>query len=587
ERMLADGMFESAQRMGAEQEMFLVDRSTLGPALVAQQVLDEIEDTRFTTELARFNLEANLDPHPLRGSFLRQLEMDLDALIAKANGVARRHNAAAILAGILPTLERSDLTLDSMSPQPRYRQLNQSLLDLSGRAFSIFIRGVDEFAATHDNVMMEAANTSFQLHMQVAPEDFARLYNFAQLISAPLLAVASNSPVLLGRRLWQETRVALFESSVDSRSTSKIARGHRRRVSFGTDWIKDSVLEILRDDAARFAPVLTCAAEDDPLGCVVRGEAPKLAAVSLHNGTVWRWNRACYGRSGDGRPHLRIENRVLPAGPTVLDEVANAALFYGLMRALPERYPDLTRKLPFRAATENFVAAARYGLGARLSWLNRRSVPADALLRDELLDAAEEGLEDLGVPTQDIARYLGTVRERVRCGQTGSRWFLSSLDNSLAPRQQHIRNVTASMLRNQEREDHPVHLWPLARPWGDRPATASDCMSTDLFTQRSDQVASLAEAIMTWNTFHHIPVEDASNLCGLVSLEDLTRRREAGEDLDQLTLADVLDPDPVTIPPDTPIDEVRERVALKGCVLVTEDGHLIGLVSSRDLPEEP
>ena len=324
ERMLETGMIETGvRRVGAEQEMFLVNKG-YRPAPLALKALEAIDDPHFTTELAQFNLEANLPVYPFAGRFLSDMEKDLRRLLELALDRLGTLDAKLVLTGILPSLRLEDLGLHNMTPMPRYYALNDSMKALRGGDFKTRIKGTDELFARHDNVMLEACNTSFQLHFQVGPEEFAFLYNIAQLITAPLLSAAVNSPMLLGKRLWHETRVALFEQSVDVRSEAHQIRGGRRRVSFGDRWVDNSVMEIFKDDIARFRAVLSTDLDPDPMELVEQGIAPQLSALKLHNGTVYRWNRACYGVH-ENVAHLRIENRVLPAGPTVIDEMANAA----------------------------------------------------------------------------------------------------------------------------------------------------------------------------------------------------------------------------------------------------------------------
>ena len=272
------------------------------------------------------------------------MERTLNALLGRAQEEAAKLGASVALCGILPTLDRRHLGMEWMTPIPRYRALNDAMSELRGGEFRTLIKGLDELQATHDNVMFEACNTSFQVHFQVGVDEFARLYNLAQVVTAPVLAVAVNSPLFLQHRLWHETRVALFQQSLDVRSAAHTQRGTRQRVSFGDGWVRDSVLEIYREDVGRFRVLLAAELEESPLALLDRGEIPKLKALCLHNGTVYRWNRPCYGVA-DGVPHLRIENRVLPSGPTPLDEVANAAFYFGLMLSLGDAYEDISQAI--------------------------------------------------------------------------------------------------------------------------------------------------------------------------------------------------------------------------------------------------
>ncbi len=419
EEMLAGDLFESGvRRIGAEQELFLVDHDWR-PAPIATQVLAELDEPHFTTELGRFNLEFNLDPLVFGGSCLSDMERQIDELLGRVREAARRCGGAVVLTGILPTINKSDLELEFMTPNPRYFALNEAMTRLRGGDYEFFLKGVDELHLRHDSIMVEACNTSFQVHFQVAPEEFARLYNAAQVATGPVLAAAANSPLLFGKRLWWETRVGLFQQSIDTRRASPHLREQIPRVSFGRHWVRSSVLEIFREDIARFRTLLSTEMDDDPFDAIREGRAPSLKALRLHNSTVYRWNRVCYGIS-DGKPHLRIENRVLPSGPTPRDEIANAALWYGLVSGLLEEYGDVTRHFNFDDVRANFFSAAQQGLNAQLAWVGGRLAPAGQLILDTLTPLARAGLTAAGIDAGDIDRYLGTVEERVRTGRTGA-----------------------------------------------------------------------------------------------------------------------------------------------------------------------
>ncbi|MCO4763205.1 MAG: hypothetical protein KC502_16930, partial [Myxococcales bacterium] len=426
ELMLEGGQIETGiRRIGVEQEMFLVDKH-YHPAPKALEVLEKINDDQFTTELARFNLECNSHPYAWQGDCLRRLEKEIRRLYRTAMKSAESLDCKVLLAGILPTLEQADLGRENMTPMPRYFALNDALRGLRGGDFKTHIKGIDELSLTHHNVMLEACNTSFQVHFQVGPEEFAKLYNVAQAVTAPVLAAAVNSPVLLGKRLWSETRIALFQQSVDARSTAHSERGQRTRVHFGGSWCHDGVIELFREDIARFRTLLAVAAEEDPIALVKQGIAPSLNALRLHNGTVYRWNRPCYG-VGDGKAHLRIENRVLPSGPTIADEMANAAFFFGLMSGMLEEHGPVENVMEFSDAKGNFLAAARRGLNAEFHWLGGETLTARELITDRLVPLAEKGLRSSGIDSADVDRYLGIIDERVRKGVTGSSWTMQSL----------------------------------------------------------------------------------------------------------------------------------------------------------------
>ncbi len=597
EQMIENDLFETGKRrVGAEQEMFLVD-ADLRPASVAVDVLGTADDPRLTHELALFNLEANVPPRVFEASCLSDMERDIRSVVAVANEAAAKHGAQVVLAGILPTLRRTDLTLAAMTPSPRYRALNDTLLKMRGGDFLIDIRGLDELNVTHDNVMFEACNTSFQVHFQCTPEEFPKLYNVAQLVTAPVLAVAANSPLFLGSRLWHETRVALFSSSIDERSGARRERGLRPRVTFGDHWVRESVLEIFREQIARFRVLLSAPTDADPLEVLGRGEVPALSALRLHNGTVYRWNRACYGIS-EGRAHLRIENRVFPAGPTILDEVANAAFFFGLMSAVTEEIGDPRTRMDFDAAKDNFYAAARHGLKAQFTWLDGKTLTAAELIKNRLLPRAREGLRRSKIDEGDIERYLGVIESRVSSGRTGATWAFESLASMRKDVRADMRDrFLVSATLEHQKADKPVHEWDLcevgaileeAEEWRRGLQYVGQFMSKDLFTVRPDDLVDLAASVMEWEHIKHLPVEDdEGHLLGLVTHRDLLRLVARGKHDDgSLTVVrEIMIEDPVTVSPDTPTLEAMKMMRERriGSLPVVEGGKLVGIITQSDL----
>lgn len=594
QRMLDEDRFESGiRRIGAEQEMFLVDK-TGRPWNGSAQMLEALSDRQFTNELAQFNLEANAAPQVFGGKCLSAMEQEIAALVVKARGAAERLGKGIVLTGILPTLRQSDLGLDSMVQNPRFLALNSAMTQLRGGTFHFRIKGVDELELTHDNVMLESCNTSFQVHFQVGPKEFASLYNLAQAITAPVLAACTNSPLLLGKRLWRETRVALFQQSVDARSSAHQLRGRRPRVSFGDNWIKDSVLEIFREDVARFRVVLATDIDEDPEAVLDRGMAPALTALRLHNGTVYRWNRACYGVA-DGVAHLRIEQRALPAGPTVLDEMANAAFFFGLMAAISHEIPDISKVMSFDDAKGNFVSAARLGMQANLTWFHGKEYIAPELILDVLLPQARAGLEAAKLDSGDIDRYLGVLHDRIKRGRTGSRWALDSvaaMGDKGTIDQRMSALVRATMAR--QATETPVHTWDLAdiaefEGWRESYLVVGQFMTTDLFTVHPEDVVDLAASLMDWRHIRHVPVEDnEGRLVGLVSHRTLLRmvgQGMKGSERGVVAVKDIMKTDTITVTPQTPTLEAIEimRKQKVGCLPVVEEGRLVGIITERDL----
>ena len=595
EGMLEQGKFETGvRRIGAEQEMFLVSAG-MRPAPVAVEILEAAKDPRLTTELARFNLEGNLSPQVFGGDCLRRMHQEIEDVLAVARRHAQARRCDVLLAGILPTLRQEDLGLSNMTPNPRYLALNNAMTNERGGDFHVIIRGLDELRISHDNVMLESCNTSFQLHLQVDPDEFSPMYNMAQAITAPVLAAAVNSPTLLRRRLWSETRVALFETSVDSRNINHRESGHRPRVFFGDDWVQDSVLEVFRDNISHFRVIVVGdEAPESSRESLMQGRLPKLSSLCLHSGTVYRWNRACYGVH-DGVAHLRIENRVLPSGPTPVDEMANAAFYFGLMIGLSDEVGRIDRVMRFDDAKSNFFAAARHGLDAQLRWIGGKCYPASTLILEQLIPIAWSGLARMNVNPDDIDRYLGVLRERVQSEQTGSRWVYDSLAAvaEYAP-EVRVQALTDAMCHNQ-RTGEPVHTWPLAtvregaESWRQSFSTAGQVMSTNLFSVRAGDILDLPANLMDWHQVRHVPVEDdEGRLIGLVSHRAILRVFARGHEARnrELLVRDVMREDPVTASTGTPTQEVmdlmrRHRVS---CLpVVGPNRRLVGLVTEQDL----
>jgi CBS domain-containing protein len=593
--MLEDGRVESGvTRIGAEQEMFLVDRY-LRPAPVSMEVLKYANDPRLTTEIARFNLEANLSPLKLENNCFSRMESELQHIIDLARRTAATEDADVLLSGILPTLQKSDLTLDNLTPIARYHELNRGVIRMRGGPLSIHIKGLDELYLAHDNIMMESCNTSFQVHFQSNAKDFANHYNVAQAITAPVLAVAVNSPMLFGQRLWQETRVALFQHSTDERSRPQLARNQPTRVSFGDRWLENSVIELFHDQITRFRPIMISEPDENPFQVLARGETPLLSALRLHNGTVWRWNRACYGVS-EGVAHLRIENRVLPSGPTVVDEIANTAFFTGLMVALPQVYGEIRQRMAFDDAKMNFFRAARHGLDAQFNWLDGQTYSACSLILDNLLPLARQGLRNSNVASEDIDRYLGIIEERAQNRQTGAGWIMKSLAamESSTSKDARQRNLTSAILASQKK-GQPIHRWPMLEKtetdeWEHSYRTVGQFMSTDVFTVSPDDLIDLAASVMDWRHIRHVPVEDKEGrLVGLVSHRGLLRLmiKRANSDTKPTTVQEIMITQPVTVSPSTSSLEAIEimRNHRVGCLPVVEGDQLVGIVTSYDFLE--
>ncbi len=588
--LLAAGQLESGmKRIGVEQELCLIDY-TLRPAMLALELLESVADEHFTTELARFNLELNLDPREFKGDCLSQTESTLIRLLTKANKAAHRLGAKIILTGILPTIRESDITLANMTPVPRYRALNDALRATRGSDFKFCIRGLDELISSHATVLYEACNTSFQMHFQIDPARFASQYNWAQAIAAPVLACATNSPLFLGKRLWRETRIALFHQSIDNRGLPSTYREQRPRVGFGHRWETRSIVEYFQEVISRHKVLLTPPIEQSALEEMRQGRIPKLKALASFNGTVYPWNRPCYGITG-GKPHIRIESRYLPAGPTLIDEVANAALWLGLMNGMPDDCADLTSRLPFQNAQNNFLAAARAGLGATFDWLDGNSCAAKTLMLESLLPIARTGLEKASIDSADIDRYLAVIEERVASGRTGSQWILDSIERlqGEGTRSEALVATTEGIYQRQKL-GLPVHKWQPGQlsEAGDtrnRWSRVEQLMSTELITAQPGEPIRLVKNLLLWSNIRHIPVEtDDGALLGLISSETLLEHVGSSGDSAGLCAADVMEHDPPTVTPETPIAEAVRLMVTRDltCLPVLAQDRLVGILTDRD-----
>ena len=594
EHMLDTGLIESGvHRIGVEQELFLVD-TAWHPAPLALDILERIDDPHYTTELGLFNLEINLDPLVFEGDCLSQLEGQLNRSLATVRAAAHQCGAEVVLSGILPTLRKSDLALTNMTPKPRYRTLNTILTQLRGDDYEFQLKGADELNLKHDSVMLEAGCTSFQVHYQVEPAEFPQCYNIAQAMTAPLLAAAANSPLLFGRRLWRETRIPLFQQSVDTRRASTHLRERAPRVSFGQQWVDHSILDLIQEDLARFRVLIGTPSEEDSLHLLEQGGLPELQALRLHTGTVYRWNRGCFGIGG-GKAHIRIENRVLPAGPSVVDEVANAAFFLGLLRGGQQTYGDITQKMPFHNAEINFLAAAQRGLEAQFTWLDGQVVLARDLIRQDLLPLARHGLRTAGLNPADIERYLGVIEQRVTVGLTGSSWLLRSLADMRETDTQAARlsALTAATARRQW-AGSPVHEWSLAQVeegWSEKvhALRIEECMTTDLFTVHPNEPIDLVAKLMDWKRIRHIPVEDdQGKLVGLISCFEVLRHCAPSVrqvESEPIPVGAIMQSKPLTLPPETPLAEAVARMQQEksASLLVAKDERLIGIVTEHDI----
>ncbi|MDX1639763.1 MAG: glutamate-cysteine ligase family protein, partial [Balneolaceae bacterium] len=529
DKMLKGDWFETEPiRIGAEQELCIVDRQAKASP-TSMEILERLEDSNsFTTEFAKFNLEINLTPIEFNGDCLSRMEQNLSDRIDTVREAAEDVGSEILLTGILPTIRKADIDLKNMTPLQRYRALCQAINKLRGEEYELRIQGMDELLMKFDSPLLEACNTGFQVHLQVTPDEFVEKYNIAQAITGPVLACAVGSPILFGKRLWSETRIALFQQSVDTRQVVNHLRDSSPRVTFGNEWVNNSILDIYQEDTARYRVLLSSEVEEDVEKKMKEGEPPFLTALQVHNGTIYRWNRPCYGIS-NGKAHLRIENRVFPSGPTITDEVANSAFWLGLMNKMEDYHPKISEQMDFDKARMNFVAASKLGLDTTFHWFDQRRVNAVDLITEELLPMAREGLEKADIRKSDIDTYLEIIDERTRSGQTMSYWIVDNYTSLLKDRnskEQSLATITTSMLRYQKKGE-PVHKWGRARMgdlkhWQPSGLLVEEFMTTDLFTVQKDDIIEFTADLIDWRRIRYVPVEDdKKHLVGLVTMRQL------------------------------------------------------------------
>ncbi|MBX2842534.1 MAG: CBS domain-containing protein [Flammeovirgaceae bacterium] len=593
EQMLEEEWFEvDEMKIGAEQEVCLVNDS-FKPAPMAMEILKKLNHDNFTTELAKFNIEANLSPIPLKGNCFSALHAETQLLIDLLTKTTKEFDITPVLTGILPTIRKFDLEIENLTPIDRYYALIEAIETLRG-IYELKIEGIDELNIKHKSALLEACNTSFQVHLQVKPDEFVDKYNIAQVVAAPVLAISSNSPILFGKRLWNETRIALFQQSVDTRVTGEHLRYTSPRVTFGNSWLKNSILDLYREDIVRFKILLMADINEDVFECLANKKTPKLTALNIHNSTVYRWNRPCYGVSPNGKPHLRIENRILPAGPSVVDEIANSAFWIGLMTGFEDAYKNITQRMDFGEAKSNFLKAARSGLGSKFYWVDQRIITDTELIEKELLPIARDGLKKYNVHKNDIDKYLDIIQARNEKSRTGARWTLESYAKLIKTnsREEVSTALVAAMVKNQI-EQKPIHELGLANiediiEWAPSHFLVEEFMTTDLFTVNKDDIPELSADMMDWQQLRYLPIEnDKGELIGLVTHRELLRyfsNNNKSNNCKPKRLGEIMLKNPITIRPEQTIVEAMDIMMEHkiGCLPVINNGKLVGLITETN-----
>ena len=599
EYMLHNQFFETGiTRIGAEQEMCIIQKKSFKAAPIALEIMDLLQDKPWLdTELAKFNLEINLDPRVFTGSALKDMEEETNEKLQIIKTELAHFQSDILLTGILPTLHKNDLESHNLTPRERYKLLVESLsAQLLGQAFELRIQGIDELLLRSHTPLLEAANTSFQVHLQVDPENFVTYYNIAQALTAPVLGISANSPIVFGRRLWHESRIALFQQALDVRTTNEHMRERSPRVNFGSDWVHNSILDIYREDIARFRSLIYPETNENSIETVLAGNIPRLSALQVHNSTVYRWNRPCYGISDTGKPHLRIENRVLPAGPTVVDEIANAALWLGAVVGCAKEWGDIRKKMSWEDVRDNFEKAARFGMDSKFTWFKDKKITVTDLVQHELIPLAKEGLASQGIHSGDIDFYMDIISQRAKLNLNGARWQLRAFTKlkKETSMDEAVTVMTSAIYENQNL-GKPVHTWELPelkdlldyRPGNLR---VEEFMQTDLFTVSKDDLIELVAKLMDWRKVRYMPVEDQKgNICGLITSRLLLRfYSQKGisikEGNKQQTVEDIMISSPIVIEPGKSIIEALHIMREKkiGCLPVVTDGELIGIITEMD-----
>ena len=427
--------------VGFEIEAWLVSQSGL-PVPVNQLFLEKLDNPLVVHELAAFNVELNSEPLKLDGRALTQMEKSFQKTWDACRHIANDLSVEMMMIGILPSVQDRHLSIENMSNLNRYRALNEQIIrQREGKPLLLEIEGVESIQTSHNNVMLESACTSLQLHLQTPLDKAAAMLNLSMIVSAPMVAVSANSPYLFGRNLWAETRIPLFEQSV------AIDKDVYRRVTFGYDYIHNSVMECYEENLQRYPILVPIDKDVDP---------HLLNHLRFHNGTIWRWNRPLIGFDKQNRPHLRIEHRVIPSGPTVIDSVANAAFYFGLINGLEDRVEALVDEMPFLQVKDNFYQCAQHGLAAEVVWDGYGNHPVSELLLQELIPTARRGLEHANVDIDEIDRYIGIIEQRVATGQNGATWQR----NWVNQHGQDMLRLTCSYMQRQH-EGNPVHQWSI------------------------------------------------------------------------------------------------------------------------------
>ena len=584
--MIEKNIFEDTPlRIGAEQEFCLVNNNFL-PENKSIEVLNEINDAHFTTEISNYNLEINLDVFELENECFSKLHNQLESLLKKGKEAASKKDTKIILTGILPSLSVNNVDEQNLTNIDRYSVLNDAIKGQREQSFNIHIKGVDELNLLHDSVTLEGCNTSFQMHLQLSPKNFVDNYNWAQAIAGPILSVCTNSPILFGKELWSETRIALFTQSIDTRANSYLLNEKQSRVSFGNNWQTGTISDIFKDNISRFRSFITTNFTKNSVDMVNNNKTPDLLALRLHNGTVYPWNRVCYGQI-NGKPNLRIENRYIPSGPTTTDEIANMVFWVGVMLGKPETYNNIHNLWDFKDVKNNFFNAARYGMATQFYW-NGAYISSYDLILDELLPMAYKGLYRFGIAPKDVEYYLKVIKDRVR-GTNGSEWIVRNYRQLLKKHRpfEAMQLLTASMFEKQEK-GYPVSIWGMLNDGDEMPfkeqRVVKHIMSFDIFSVGKNDSIELVLNIMKWKNIHHMPVISNDRvLLGLLSWTDVKAYLDT-PNKQNIGVHKIMKTDMITVDEYTSLEDAKKIMKdhAVGSLPVVNQNKLVGLITLND-----
>jgi len=590
-----DWFNNDVMHIGAEQEMALVDLKNYKPACIAVEAMEKMSEYDWLeTELAKFNLEICLTPQKFTGDCFSKLHSEISTRLDFISENLNELGADLVLTGILPTLRKENLELDNLTPQKRYYALMEGMRrQLIGTNFELRLEGIDEMMLKHESPLLEAVNTSFQVHLQVTSDEFVKMYNISQALTAPIMAISANSPLVFGKRLWHESRIAMFQQAIDTRTTHNHMRERSPRVNFGNKWLDNSILEIYREDISRFRVLISSDVEEDSLESIKQGKTPHLRALQVHNSTVYRWNRPCYGISPNGKPHLRIENRVIPSGPTVLDEVANAALWLGAMKGMDQELEDIRTRMSFDDARDNFVKAAKYGIDSKFTWFDDEKITACDLVKTKIVPLARKGLAKIGVDQSDIDKYMKVIEDRADLHMNGARWMLRAYTTlkDKFPQAESLTVLTHAIHENQK-SNTPGHTWPMpevksTEHFHPSELKVSEFMQTDFQTVQKGDILDFVAELMAWGKVKFTPVENSkANLVGLVSSGQILKyfANANSSSNEFITVDQIMHKDPITIGPESTIQEAMKLMKENriGCLPVVQHDELIGLITESD-----